>query len=265
MTTHDVTQPLVPSSADPSARAVGRGRRSLLALTGLLACAVPAVFAVTITHMLLTGVETGHRFHQLTGQGEILCALWLLPVLALLRAGWHGRRPSSAAGWAHLVLCLAGAVSAVASQGGGAPILMLVVGIPGALLWASLPVRPRLRVPLQVDPLLLPVAMVAGAVLLPYAVDQLALQNAATAGYHAENPHYFDMAWISIILAAYALLAGLLPAARVLAVGFAAAMTWMGSAGLALGESVSWSLSVLVCGVLAGAAWGIGRRRAGGN
>ena len=68
------------------------------------------------------------------------------------------------------------------------------------------------------------------------------------------------MAWISVILAAYALLAGLLPAARVLAVGFAAAMLWMGSAGLALGESVSWSLSVLGCGVLAGAAWAVGRR-----
>jgi len=37
------------------------------------------------------------------------------------------------------------------------------------------------------------------------------------------------------------------------------------AADLALGESVSWSLSVLVCGVVAGAAWAVGRRRAGGN
>ena len=142
------------------------------------------------------------RFHQLTGQGEILFALLALPILALLRAGWHGRRPSPAAGWAHLVLALAGAACAVAAQGGGAPILMVVVGITGALLWASLPVRPRLRVHVQIDPLVMPVALVAGAVLLPYAVDQLALQNAATTGLHAENPHYFDMAWISVTLAA---------------------------------------------------------------
>lgn len=265
MTTHHVTQPLAPSTPDLPPRAVGRGRRSLLVVTGLLACAVPAVFAASITRMLLTGAEPDHRFHQLTGQGEILCALWLLPILALLRAGWHGRRPSPAAGWAHLALGLAGAISAVWAPGGGAPILMVVVGITGALLWASLPVRPRLRVRVQIDPLVMPVALVAGAVLLPYAVDQLALQNAATTGLHAENPHFFDMAWISVTLAAYALLAGLLPAARVLTVGFAAAMLWMGSAGLALGESVSWSLSVLVCGVVAGAAWAVGRRRAGGN
>lgn len=264
MTTHHVTQPLAPSTPDLPPRAVGRGRRSLLVVTGLLACAVPAVFTVNITRMLLTGVESEHRFHQLTGQGEILFALWLLPIVALLRAGWHGRRPGPAAGWAHLVLALAGAACAVAAQGGGAPILMGVVGITGALLWASLPVRPRLRVRIQIDPLVMPVALGAAAVLLPYAVDQLALQNAAT-GYHADNPHYFDMAWISVVLAAYAVLAGLLPAARVLAVGFAAAMLWMGSAGLALGESVSWSLSVLGCGVLAGAAWAVGRRRAGGN
>ena len=260
MTTHHVTQPLVPSIPDDQVRVVGRGRRSLLAVSGLLACAVPAMFAVNITRTLVTGAEADHRFHQLTGQGEVLCALWLLPILALLRAGWHGRRPSTAAGWAHLVLVLAGAASAAVSQGGGAPVLMLVVGLPGAVLWAILPLRPRLLVPVQLDPLMLPVALVAGAVLLPYAVDQVALQNAAT-GYHADNPHYFDMAWISIVLAAHAMLAALLPAARVLALGFAAATVWTGSAGLALGEATVWSGSVLACGVLAGAAWAAGRRR----
>ena len=108
----------------------------------------------------------------------------------------------------------------------------------------------------------MPVALAASAVLLPYAVDQIALQNAATTGFHSENPHYFDMAWIAVVLAAYALLAALLPAARVLAVGFAGAMVVLGSAGLALGESTSWSLSVLVCGVVAAAASAVVRRRA---
>ena len=97
MTTHHVTQPLAPSTPDLPPRAVGRGRRSLLVVSGLLACAVPAVFTANITRMLLTGVEPDHRFHQLTGQGEILFALWLLPILALLRAGWQGRRPGPAA------------------------------------------------------------------------------------------------------------------------------------------------------------------------
>lgn len=268
MTTHSDIQSSVHHStpshrtADPAPRVPGRGRRALLVVTGLLAGAIPAVFAVNITRMLVTGADAEHRFHQLTGQGEILCALWLVPILVLLRAGWQGRRPGSAAGWAHVALALSGAGCAVASQGGGAPVLMAVVGIPGALLWAALPQRPRLRVRVQVDPLLMPVALLASAVLLPYAVDQLALQNASTTGYHAENPHYFDMAWIAVTLAAHALLAALVPAARVLAVGFAAAMVWTGAAGLALGESTSWSLAVVACGTLAAAAAVVVRRRA---
>jgi hypothetical protein len=261
MTTHTTTQsPVHPSTTRPT-RPVGRGRRSLLVVSGVLACAIPAVFTVTITGMLVTGTEADHRFHQLTGQGLILCALWLVPMVLLLRAGWRGRRPSTAAGLAHIALGVAGAGSAAAAQGGGAPVLMAMIGVPGALLWAALPLRPRLRVHIQVDPLLMPVALAASAVLLPYAVDQIALQNASTTGYHAENPHHFDMAWIAIVLAAHALLAALLPAARVLAIGFAVAMVWLGSAGLALGESTPWSLSVLVGGVLAAGASAVVRRR----
>ena len=261
MTIHTIPSP-VHSSSDSPTRPVGRGRRSLLVVSGVLACAIPAMFAFNITRMLVTGVDSDHRFHQLTGQGEILCALWLLPILALLRAGWQGRRPGTAAGWAHLVLMVVGAGSAVAAQGGGAPVLMAIVGIPGALVWASLPLRPRLLVPVQVDPLLMPVALAASAVLLPYAVDQIALQNESTSGYHADNPHHFDMAWITVTLAGHALLAGLLPAARVLAGGVAVAMLVLGSAGLALDESTPWSLSVLACGVLAAGASVVVRRRA---
>jgi hypothetical protein len=263
MTTHTITQS--PVHLPDLTTKPGRGRRTALVASGILACAIPTMFAVNITRMLLTGIEADHRFHQLTGQGLILCALWVLPILALLRAGWQGRRPSPAVGWAHILLVVAGAGAAVVSQGGGAPILMAVVGIPGALVWASLPLRPRLRGALQVDPLLMPVALAASAALLPYAVDQLALQNAATTGYHSENPHFFDMAWISIVLAGYAVLSGLMAATRVLAVGFAGAMVWLGSAGLALGESTTWSASVLACGVLAAAASVVVRRRASRN
>lgn len=266
MTTHTTTPSPVHSSTTGSTTSpVGRGRRSLLAVTGLLACAVPVVFTVNITRMLVTGVDTDHRFHQLTGQGEILFALWLVPLLALLRAGWQGRRPGTAAGWAHLVLAAAGAGCAVAAPGGGAPLLVGLIVVTGSFVWAALPLRPRLRAGVQVDPLLVPVALVASAVLLPYAVDQIALQNAATTGLHSQNPHFFDMAWISVVLAAYALLAGLFPAARVLATGFAVAMGWLGTAGLALGESTAWSLSVLACGVLAAGASVVGRRRTARN
>jgi hypothetical protein len=263
MTAHTITQ----SSVHPRDLSTkpGRARRSLLVVSGLLACAVPVVFTLNITRMLVMGIDTDHRFHQLTGQGEILFALWLVPLLALLRAGWQGRRPGTAAGWAHLVLVAAGTGCAVAAPGGGAPVLVGLIAVTGTFVWAALPLRPRLRVGVQVDALLMPVALAASAVLLPYAVDQIALQNAATTGFHSQNPHYFDMAWIAVVLAAYAMLAALLPAARVLAAGFAGAMVVLGSAGLALDESTPWSVSVLMCGVVVAVASAVVRRRAARN
>ena len=84
-TGHDVVGPGRPS----------RRRRATLAVVGVLACALPAMFTLNVTRMLATGALPEHRFHQLTGQGEILFALWLWPVLAMLHAGWRGRRPGT--------------------------------------------------------------------------------------------------------------------------------------------------------------------------
>ena len=238
-----------------------RKRRAALVVVGLLNCAIPAMFTINLTWMLLTGDLPDHRFHQLTGQGEILCALWLWPILAMLRAGWQGRRPATTVGYGHLALTLAGVVSAAVAPGGGAPILVGLIAGTGALLWVTLPQRPRLRRPMQIDPLLAPLALVASALLLPYAVDQLALQNAAT-GHHAQNPHYFDQAWISLTLSMLALLAALVPAVRALARWFAAAMVVLGGAGLALESSTSFFAAVLGLGVAAGLADLVVRRRA---
>ena len=85
-----------------------------------------------------------------------------------------------------------------------------IVVVSGALLWLALPVRPRLRLPVQVDPLLTPLALVAAAVATPYVLDQIALQNAAT-GLHAQNPHYFDMAWMVTTLVVVGILGAVLP------------------------------------------------------
>ncbi|PVG84155.1 hypothetical protein DDE18_00485 [Nocardioides gansuensis] len=222
-------------------------RRVAITASGILACAIPVVFTVTISVMLLTGTESSHRFHQLTGQGLILTSLWLGGLVPLLRAGWAGRRPSSAAGLLHLSFVLAGILCAVVTPGGGAPMLMVVIAVPGALVWLSIPQRPRLRLPVRVHPLLTPLALGAVAALTPYVLDQIALQDAAT-GYHADNPHHFDMAWLVCVLLASTVLGALLPAVRRLVVVGGAGLAALGTAGVALGADFPWTPVALASG-----------------
>jgi hypothetical protein len=77
--------PVVPAPTRP-----GRARRTALAAAGFLACALPVVFTVNISRMLVVGELSDHRFHQLTGQGLLLFVLWLGGLVPLLRAGWSG-------------------------------------------------------------------------------------------------------------------------------------------------------------------------------
>ncbi|WP_345203838.1 hypothetical protein [Fodinibacter luteus] len=205
---------------------------------------------MTITAMLLTGADADHRFHQLTGQGLILTILWLGAVLPLARAGWRGRRPSTAAGYRHLAFMGTGLAASAVAGGGGARVLLAVITVTGALLWAALPLRPRLRGTVCVDPVLTPLALIIGAVLMPYAVDQLALQNAATTGYHSQNPHLFDMAWVVTTLTVLALLGATVRQARGLFGWVAGACSVIGAAGLATGESPVWSGTVLALGAV---------------
>ena len=236
------------------------GRRAAIAIAAFLACALPTVFTVTITRMLVVGENPDHRFHQVTGQGLILFALWLLPLTGLLRAGWRGDRPSTALGWQHLVFVVSGVLCSVLAPGGGAPFLTAVVAVTGALVWWALPKRPVLRAHVQLHPALAPAALLGAAVLLPYSVDQLAAQNAVTSGHHAVNPHLFDMAWMALCLVVLATVAALLPAARHLMVWLAVAASATGVAGWAFGEDRTWSLTVLGIGVVAGTSWLVTQR-----
>ncbi|MGN6301762.1 MAG: hypothetical protein ACTHN8_11810 [Angustibacter sp.] len=231
-----------------------RMRRAALAAAAFVACALPVVFTVNVTRMLLTGVDADHRFHQATGQGLVLFALWLGPLLGLVRAGWQGRRPGSALGWQHLLFVAIGLVCSAIAPGGGAPFLTGVIAVTGALLWVALPRRPRLKVAVQVHPVLAPVALVGAAALTPYAVSQLAAQNDVTAGYHAVNPHLFDMGWMALCLIGWALTAALSPVLRGLMTWFAACVGVVGAAGLVFGEPAGWSVLVLGLGVVATAA-----------
>ena len=108
------------------------------------------------------------------------------------------------------------------------------------------------------------VALVVAAVLVPYAVDQLQAQIATTAGYHSQNPHLFDMAWVTLVLTVLAVLGAVVPRVRGLFAWVGGGCVLIGSAGLLLGESVSWSAAVLGLGVLALALprLGLSRNRA---
>ena len=238
----------------------GRLRRTALVATGFLACALPTVFTVNVTRMLLTGQYADHRFHQATGQGLILFALWLVPLVGLLRAGWAGHRPSPALGWQHLAFVATGVLTAAIAPGGGAPWLVGVIALTGALTWVALPKRPRLRAEVQIDPVLAPVALIGCAVLTPYVIDQLAAQNAVTGGYHAENPHLFDMAWMSACLIALGIVGATLPAARHLVGWLGGGAFALGAAGLLFGQDAGWSSLVLAVGILAGLGCVLGRR-----
>lgn len=227
------------------------GRRVAVVAAALVSCALPTSFAVTISAMLVTGVDADHRFHQVTGQGLLLVALWLGALVPLVRAGWRGERPSATAGYRHLAFVVVGILASLLAPGGGARELMAVITVPGALLWAALPLRPRLRGRVSVDAVLAPLALVVSALLLPYAADQLALQNATTTGLHAQNPHFFDMAWVTTVLAVLALVGASARGARSLFAWVGAGCGLIGGAGLVLGEPAAWSGGVLLVGVLA--------------
>jgi len=240
----DISAPVVSAPV----RRPSRLRRTGLAAAGFVACALPVIFTVNITRMLVTGELAEHRFHQLTCQGLLLFALWLGGLVPLVRAGWSGRRPSSAAGLLHLAFMATGVATAAAAPGGGAPALVGIVVVSGALLWLALPVRPQLRLPVRVDPLLTPLALVAAAVATPYVLDQVALQNAAT-GHHAQNPHYFDMAWLVTTLVVVGILGAVVPAVRRLALVAGAGLVWTGAMGVLLAVDRPWTVALLVLGV----------------
>ncbi|MBA2952460.1 hypothetical protein GON03_20780 [Nocardioides sp. MAH-18] len=224
-------------------------RRIAIGVAGSLAAALPTVWTVSMIRFLATGELSGHRYHQLTGQGLLLTTLWLLAVVPLIGAAWRGRRPSSAAGILHLAFVGTGAGCAAAATGGGAPALMVVVAVTGGLLWLALPRRPLLRLPVRVDPVLMPLALVTGALCTPYVLDQIDLQNAAS-GHHAQNPHYFDMAWLVCTLVVIAVAAAAVPAVRRLGVLAGAGFAWTGAMGLLLDVDRTWSGLVLVAGAV---------------
>jgi hypothetical protein len=227
-------------------------RRVAVAGSGLLACALPTLWGAGTVAELVTGAERDHLFHQVTGQGLLLSALWLGVLVPLLVAGWRGIRPSTAAGLAHVAVAVGAAVAAGLAPGNGGAIVAAIVVVTGALVWAALPLRPRLSLA-GLDPVIAPLALAAAALFAPFVVDQGALQR-HSGDEHAQFSHYFDMAWISVLLVALVVLAALAPAARCLAVVGLLGTGVVGAARVAFTPETTWSLVAVGLGVVGAAA-----------
>jgi len=234
-------------------------RRAAVVATGLLAVALPTAWGVSSAVQIVTGAERDHLFHQLTGQGVLLDVLWIVPLALLVRAGWRGTRPGTAAVLGHVSVAVGAVVAAALAPGnGGALVAGLVVGT-GALLWFAVPVRPRLM-RIDVDPVLAPLALALAALLTPYALGQGALQR-AFADEHARMSHYFDMAWLGSVVVVAAVCSALVPAARRLAFVAAAATLLLGGCRFLLTTDVTWSLTAIGLGLAGLAAASFRSRR----
>jgi hypothetical protein len=225
-------------------------RRVALVAAGLPACFLPLIWGGGAAAMLLTGYEDDHRFHQATGQGVLTGILWLAGLLPLLVAGWRGRRPSTAAGLQHLAFVAASLVAGLFIPGPGVVALALIIAVTGALVWAALPLRPRLRGALgALDPALAPVAALTAALYVPFVLGQRALQS-TSGDEHAQMTHYFDMAWVSLELVALALVAAVAGGARRLAVWSTVGTLVVGAARLGFTGELAWSSAAIALGVV---------------
>ena len=243
MSSTDISTPV----AIEPVRRPSRLRRAGLVAAGFLACALPAVWTISITRMLRTASSTSTASTSSPARGccspRSGSAAWSAaprrlvrppPVLGRRSAppDLHGdrRRPR---GRRPRRRC-------------ARP--RRVVVVTGALLWLALPVRPRLRLPVQVDPLLTPLALVAAAVATPYVLDQVALQNAATGSPRAE-PALLRHGLAGHILVVVGILGAVLPAVRRLGIVAGAGLAWTGAMGVLLGADRPWTVAMLVLGV----------------
>jgi hypothetical protein len=222
-------------------------RRAAVVVTGVAAAALPVAWGLSSVVQIVTGSERDHLFHQLTGQGVLLCALWLGALVPLVLAGWRGRRPGAAAALGHISVAVGTVLAAALAPGNGGLLVGAIVLVTGALLWLALPARPRVAVD-GLDPVLTPLALGLAALLVPYVLVQATLQR-AMADEHARMSHYFDMAWLGTLLIALAVSAALVPAARRLAAVAAAGTLVVGACRVLLTTDLTWSLAAVGLGV----------------
>ncbi len=245
-----VTAPHVLSTPAPTTARPSRSRRTAVAVTGLLACLAPTVWFVAVVVELATGTEADHRFHQVTGQGLLLCALWLAGLVPMVRAGWRGVAPSAVTVAQAGLFAGAGLAMGLLAPGAGALPVAIATVVTTALLWAALPVRPGMRGLLgHLDPVLAPVVLLTAALVTPFVAGEVELQN-TSGDEHAHMAHYFDMAWLAVALVLVGALAAVAPAARRRALWTTGGLVVVGAARTVFTGEVTWSLLAIALGVV---------------
>ena len=254
-TTVDSTS-TTPTGTPRTAKA-GRGpvrpswlRRAAVAAAGGFACLAPTVWLFGVLFELATGLEADHRFHQVTGQGLLLSALWLAGLVPMVRAGWRGTAPAAATVVQAGLMASAGLVVGLfAPSAGGLPVGIYAV-VSTLLLWAALPARPHLRGTVRrLDPVLAPVVLLAAGLVTPFVVGEVELQN-TSGDEHAHMAHYFDMAWVSVTLVLVGALAAVVPAARRRVLWLTGGLVLIGAARIAFTPNVTWSLLAIALGTV---------------
>jgi hypothetical protein len=209
------------------------GFRAALVFAGLL----PLVWGVSSLAEAVAGGP--HLVHYLIGAGVVASALWLAPLVAM----WRPQRVPAALA-CYLLFVLAAVMAAGLSSSNWAVAAVLLV--QGGLVTLLHPDRQAaLRGRIVISPVLLPLALLASAALVRYAVDRAGLQ--VTGDAHAVASHYFDQAWFAVAVALFAVIAALREDARRFA-GRAGglALAAFGAVGVMLPQATS----------SAGALWG---------
>jgi hypothetical protein len=88
------------------------------------------------------------------------------------------------------------------------------------------------------------------------------LQNSAV-DEHAEAAHYFDMAWVSVILVLLGVVAAAVPAARGQVWWMTGGVLLIGATRLAFTADVTWSLLAIPTGAVGSALLLVSRRHSG--
>lgn len=237
-------------------------RRTGVALATVIASAPPVVWGLGTAVEMITGQERDHLFHQIIGQGLLLSALWLAALWPLTRAGWRGRRPSTAAGLHTVAFTAATLVAAaLAPQNGGGFVSTFVLVTVG-LLWLAIPRRPRLRgITTGIDPVAAPVVALLAALHVHFAIAEAALQR-AMGDEHAAMSHNYDMALVSLALVLLGVAGAVVPAARRLLLWTMLGSVAVGASRFLITGDTWWSLAVAGLGVIGAVAAVLTTRRA---